>query len=91
VHRANGKQELVAVHSDRRESNLGVIAKEDLELWSNTGKGPGDTSPGAAGENHAQQRCLWRFMLFVLLLIALTESLFAARYLSLDKDAVEVK
>jgi hypothetical protein len=91
VHRANGKQELVAVHPDRRESNLAVIAKEDLDLWRNTGKGVGPEPTGAPGDPQSHPRSLWRYALFVLLLIALTESLFAARYLSLEKDAVEVK
>ena len=91
VHRANGKQELVAVHPDRRESNLAVIAKEDLDLWRNTGRGVGPEPTGAPGDPQSHPRSLWRYALFVLLLIALTESLFAARYLSLEKDAVEVK
>ena len=91
VHRANGKQELVAVHSDRRESDLAVIPKEDLDLWRNTGKGGEPETVAATGESQSHQRSLWRYALFVLLLMALTESLFAARYLSLEKDAVEVK
>ena len=40
IHRANGRQELVAVHADRRESDLTPMPQETLDLWRNTGRGP---------------------------------------------------
>lgn len=86
VHRANGKAELVAVHSDRRESDLALMAKEDLDLWRNTGTGTGVQNAGVV-EGQARPWSLWRYALFILLLIAITESLLAARYLSVEKEA----
>ena len=35
---ANSRNELIAVHADRRESDLDVIPKETLALWQSTGK-----------------------------------------------------
>lgn len=86
VHRANGRQELIAVHSDRRESDLTTVPLENLNLWRNTGLG---TGPQAAGttDNPARPQSLWRYALFILLLIAITESLLAVRYLSVEKEA----
>lgn len=86
VHRANGKQELIAVHSDRRESDLAVVPQENLDLWRNTGRG---TGPQAADTAANQQRpwSLWRYALLLLLLTAIIESLLAARYLSVEKEA----
>ncbi len=43
---ATGKRSLVAAHADRRESDLAVIPKETLDLWTGTGSG------GASGERH---------------------------------------
>ncbi len=86
VHRANGRQELVAVHSDRRESDLSVVPAETLELWRNTGQGAG-AQAAATGENQARPWSLWRYALFVVLLIAITESILAERYLSVEKEA----
>ena len=47
IHRANGREEMVAVHADRRESDLTPIPQETLALWKNTGLGP-DTPSGEA-------------------------------------------
>lgn len=88
IHRPNGRQELVAVHADRRESDLHTISQEDLELWKNTGKS--DLTPaGSNGEQPEPNKpwSLWRYALFIVLLLALTESIFASRYLSVEKDA----
>ena len=89
VHRANGKQELVAVHADRRESDLATMAPDTIELWRATGSGAAAGAGGAAAtsETHSQSWSLWRYALLALLLIAITESLLAARYLSVDKEA----
>jgi len=86
VHRANGKPELIAVHSDRRESDLALVPNEDLDLWRNTGLGTGNQAAGTA-ESQARPWSLWRYALFILLLVAITESLLASRYLSVEKEA----
>ena len=88
IHRANGRQELVAVHADRRESDLTPIPQETLDLWKNTGRGdtPAETPTGDSGER-SRPWSLWRYALIFLLLVALMESFFAARYLSVEKGA----
>lgn len=85
LHRANGRQELVAVHADRRESDLAVIPAETLDLWKNTGHA--EPTPAAKAEQEQNQpHSLWRYALFLVLLFAITESIFASRYLSVEKD-----
>jgi hypothetical protein len=86
VRRANGRAELVAVHADRRESDLAAIPGETLDLWRNTGRGAGDGT-SAAAESGVRPWSLWRYALFLVLLIGLAESLLAARYLSVEKEA----
>ena len=86
VHRPNGRTELVGVHADRRESDLAAIPNENLDLWRNTGRGTGGDN-STASENGAQPWSLWRYALFLLLVAALAESLLAARYLSVEKEA----
>jgi hypothetical protein len=88
IRRANGRQELVAVHADRRESDMSTIPADTLDLWKNTGQG-GEAPIGPNGEPAEQTRpwSLWRYALFLVLLFALTESIFASRYLSVEKDA----
>jgi len=87
IHRANGRQEMVAVHADRRESDLAQMPQETLDLWRNTGKGvEAATTAGDSGD-HARPWSLWRYALLLVLVIAIIESLLASRYLSVEKEA----
>ncbi len=53
IHRANGRQEMVAVHADRRESDLTPIPQETLVLWKNTGLGPDAPSGDRVGSRQS--------------------------------------
>ena len=87
IHRANGREELVAVHADRRESDLTTIPQETLDLWKNTGLGP-DTPSGSGSDAETQARpwSLWRYALLLVLITAIIESVLASRYLSVEKE-----
>ena len=88
IHRANGRQEFVAVHADRRESDLTPIPQETLDLWRNTGRGP-DTpasQDGSAAQTQARPWSLWRYALLLVLITAIIESVLASRYLSVEKE-----
>ncbi len=87
IHRANGRQEMVAVHADRRESDLTLIPQETLDLWKNTGRGPDTPSgDGLAADSQARPWSLWRYALLLVLITAIIESVFASRYLSVEKE-----
>ena len=87
IHRANGREELVAVHADRRESDLTLIPKETLDLWKNTGLGPDTPSGnGSAADTQARPWSLWRYALLLVLITAIIESVLASRYLSVEKE-----
>ncbi|HVO97070.1 MAG TPA: BatA domain-containing protein [Bryobacteraceae bacterium] len=77
---ASGRHTLLAVHADRRESDLAVIPQETLDLWRATG---GEQStPGAPGTNADKKPWpLWPWFLLLLLLVAMAESLVADRHL----------
>ena len=87
IHRANGRQEMVAVHADRRESDLTPIPQETLALWKNTGLGPDTPSgDGSAPDTQARPWSLWRYALLLVLITAIIESVLASRYLSVEKE-----
>jgi len=87
IHRANGRQEMVAVHADRRESDLTLIPRETLDLWKNTGLGPDTPSGnGSTSDNQPRPWSLWRYALLLVLITAIIESVFASRYLSVEKE-----
>jgi hypothetical protein len=85
VQSADGRRSLLAVHADRRESDLSTIPAETLVLWRNTG------NVAAAEETSALQKqtvpwSLWRYVLILALIGALVESLFASRYLKQERQ-----
>jgi hypothetical protein len=80
---ANGRESLIAVHADRRESDLTVMPKETMDLWKSTGAGD-PSEPGTSGlgnEGDKQPWGLWPILLLVLLGVAVAESIIANRYL----------
>ncbi|MBS1858179.1 MAG: BatA domain-containing protein [Acidobacteria bacterium] len=87
IRRPNGRNELVAVNADRHESDLTPLDKDSLALWQNTATAATNASGGA--ENEANRPVsLWWYVMMIVLLLALAESLIGNRHLSVDKEAV---
>lgn len=78
VRRASGRNQTVAAHVDRRESDLAPISEETLALWQNTGRG-NSGAPAATGDPAEGRQSLWRYFAAALLVLALAESVFANR------------
>jgi hypothetical protein len=87
IHRANGRVEMVAVHSDRLESDLTPVPEETLELWRNTGRGPETSTVNGESVSQPRPQSLWRYALLLVLIVAIIESVIASRYLSVEKEA----
>ena len=81
IRRSDGRRLLMAVHADRRESDLREMPDETLNLWRNTGdtSKPAET-PGQTTETRPWT--YWRYVLVLALGAALLESVFAGRYLA---------
>ncbi len=80
VQSANGRRSLLAVHADRRESDLTTIPDETLDLWRNTGsKTPAEKTGKEMSSTSPWS--LWRYVLLLVLIAACVESVFASRYL----------
>jgi hypothetical protein len=84
---ANGRQDLVGVNADRRESDLDVIAPDVLGLWSgNTSKE--SVAPAAAQPAPEKNKPfgLWWYVMLLVLLAAVAESWVATRYLGTRQE-----
>ncbi|MDX2154853.1 MAG: BatA domain-containing protein [Bryobacteraceae bacterium] len=84
VRRGSGRNELVAVNIDRRESDLEPLPKESVELWQ--GRRPdADVQSAAAGRPFEEQKPenLWWWFVLALAVVALAESVLASRYLGM--------
>jgi hypothetical protein len=85
IRRPNGRNELVAVNSDRRESDLTPASMEDLKLWQNTANG---TSGGDSSTTSEQKPVsLWWYVMLAALASAVAESVLGNKHLSVDKEA----
>ncbi|HEX3875361.1 MAG TPA: BatA and WFA domain-containing protein [Bryobacteraceae bacterium] len=86
IRRPNGRNELVAVNSDRRESDLTPAAPDTLKLWQNTAS---ETANGETAQVTEQQKpiSLWWYVMLAALALAIAESLLGNRHLSVDKEA----
>jgi hypothetical protein len=81
VRLANGREELVGVNADRRESNLALIDDDVLSLWRGK-SGPDSRQASVAGAQHepAKPYSLWWYAMLLVLMAAVGESFVAARY-----------
>jgi Aerotolerance regulator N-terminal/von Willebrand factor type A domain len=84
IQRADGQRLLIAVHTDRRESDLTTVPAETLVLWRNTGNTATQAEP-ASNARQTQPWNLWRWALLLVLAAALVESVFASRYLEAER------
>jgi hypothetical protein len=80
---AAGRRSLVAVHADRRESDLAPIPPETLDLWKGTGGVDATSAGGTAGAGEAADKPwgLWPYILLLLLGVAVAESVVADGFL----------
>ena len=86
IRRPNGRNELVAVNADRHESDLTPLTRESLTLWQNTATGTADTGNGTVDDS-TRPVSLWWYVMIVVLLLAVAESLLGNQHLSVDKEA----
>ena len=88
---ANGRQDMVGVNADRRESDLAPMADDVMSLW--TGKSPSGTQSAASGgssaDDSAPEKTPYSIAWYVLLALAaaaLAESVLASRYLGTQRE-----
>jgi hypothetical protein len=88
---ANGRQDLVGVNADPKESNLDVIPDDVLALWRGKGGAASEEAAAAAGRPgtvapHKTAESLWWYAMLLVLLSAVAESALASRYLGTQRE-----
>jgi hypothetical protein len=83
---ANGRHDVLGVNPERGESNLDVIPDETLALWR--GGSGGAAQSAAASQTEAQTKpfSVWWYIMILVLVTALAESLVANRYLGVQQQ-----
>jgi hypothetical protein len=81
---ANGRDSLIGVNPDRRESNLEPVAKDLLALWSGHSTSPAATVGYVQEKNTS--RSIWWYVMLLVLVAAVAESIVASRYLGTQRE-----
>ncbi len=84
IRRANGREELASVNTDRRESDFSLVPAETLNLWKNTGIASGTeatSSASTASDQGNDKAELWPYVLGMLALLAVAESVLGNRHI----------
>ncbi len=81
---ANGRDALLGVNPDRRESNLEPMAKDLLALWGGHTTAPAATVGYVQGKNTT--RSIWWYVMLLVLVAAVAESIVASRYLGTQRE-----
>jgi len=87
VRLANGREEVVGVNPDRRESNLDVVPDDVLTLWRGSPKPP-ETAVSTNGNTAPEHEpfSVWWYIMLLVLTAALAESWLASRYLGTRRE-----
>jgi Aerotolerance regulator N-terminal/von Willebrand factor type A domain len=84
---ANGRDAVIAVNPDRRESDLEPLAEDVQQLWSASSPGAGSqTASRAPVEATYRAISLWWYVMLLVLLVALTEVVFASGYMGTPRE-----
>ncbi|HEY0264676.1 MAG TPA: VWA domain-containing protein [Granulicella sp.] len=93
IHFPTGRDALIAVNPDRRESALDLIPDETLKLWSAGNESATPNAVNAAAQQQQIQtqttnQSLWWWFMLLLLIAALAEALVASRYLGTQREEI---
>ena len=84
---ANGRQNLVGVNPDPKESNLDVIPNDVMALWQGNGDPVSQAaSPSVAPAPAKTPESLWWYVMLFVFAAALAESVLASRYLGTQRE-----
>jgi len=87
---ANGRQDVIGVNPDRRESDLDVLPPDVLSLWTGKNATEQGTHAATAGPGPSEDKSkpygLWWYVMLVALAAALCESWVASRYLGIRRE-----
>jgi hypothetical protein len=84
---ANGKDAMVGVNPDRRESDLAVIPEDMQKLWAGSGgEGAQSAATGASVAAKETPYSLWWWVMLFALAVAVAESIVASGYLGTQRE-----
>jgi hypothetical protein len=87
IHRADGRDAVIGVNPDRRESDLAPMPKDLQQLWAgNSGETAPQDANSAAHADTRQPFSLWWYVMLVALFAALAETALASGYMGTQRE-----
>jgi hypothetical protein len=84
---ANGRQDLIGVNPDPKESNLDIIPEDVLALWQGNDRSSPQSASSAGPAAPAKiPESLWWYVLLAAFAAAIAESVLASRYLGTQRE-----
>jgi aerotolerance regulator-like protein/VWA domain-containing protein len=81
LHLANGRQEVIGINPDRRESDLEVMPDDILSLWRGSRNAALEPASEAKTPQQSKPYGLWWYLMLLVLAAAVAESVLAGQYL----------
>ena len=84
---ANGRDAVIGVNPDRRESDLEPIAQDVQQLWSGSkGEASIQTTAATGDETKYRPVSLWWYVMLLTLVVALAETMLASGYMGTQRE-----
>jgi hypothetical protein len=84
---ANGRDAVIGVNPDRRESDLEPIAPDVQQLWSGSkGEASIQTATNVGAEAKYRPVSLWWYVMLFALVVALAETFLASGYMGTQRE-----
>jgi hypothetical protein len=84
---ANGRDALIAVNADPRESEMKPMSEDALKLWSGSGNAATATAGGEMTmEDRKSVSSLWWWVMLLVLIAGLAETVVGSRYLGTQRE-----
>ena len=83
---ANGRDAVIAVNPDRRESDLTPMDQDVQQLWCGAPAAGAAQQSAAAAQLQYRNHSLWWYVMLVALVAALAQAAFSSRYLSTSRE-----
>ena len=86
VRLANGRDAVIGVNPDRRESDLQPIAQDVQQLWSGNSSHSAPVQTAAIDDVKYRPINLWWYVMLLALVVALAETALASRYIGTQRE-----
>ena len=89
IHFANGRDAVLGVNPDRRESDLAPMPADIQKLWSGSSAGAANPAMASApSEEKYRPVGLWWYVMLLAFLVAMAETAFSSGYMGTQREEI---